>query len=209
MSCSLFSSKDHAAELVRKSAEQSNAWFGFMRQPVVVLCTCLKVDAPNFMIYCTMLPHPSEPALTMSCVPRSIYATTFRGTLQIGLANDDTRSTTTAPCPLLCAGPPCQCKSRGERIQARNKHGSNASVWESYLSMDLKIHEDVQGNVFVKASQSVFYLRFGARKTWAGGWTEEGENLHCATIFQPHIFETPCGSLHPCCTHVLLLQTWY
>lgn len=25
-------------------------------------------------------------------------------------------------------------------------------MWDNYLSMDLKIHEDVQGNVFVKAS---------------------------------------------------------
>lgn len=26
-------------------------------------------------------------------------------------------------------------------------------MWDSYPSMDLKIHEDVQGNVFVKASE--------------------------------------------------------
>ncbi|CAM9464616.1 unnamed protein product, partial [Laminaria digitata] len=51
--------------------------------------------------------------------------------------------------------------SRAESFQPRNKAGTwgagnhsstggNGGVWESYLSMDLKIHEDVQGNVFVK-----------------------------------------------------------
>ncbi|CAM9832113.1 unnamed protein product, partial [Pylaiella littoralis] len=51
--------------------------------------------------------------------------------------------------------------SRAESFQPRNKHGSahsgvgnNSGVGDSYLSMDLKIHEDVQGNVFVKASET-------------------------------------------------------
>ncbi|CAM9776279.1 unnamed protein product, partial [Hapterophycus canaliculatus] len=53
--------------------------------------------------------------------------------------------------------------SRAESFQPRNKPGSwvgsthpgagggHGGVWDSYPSMDLKIHEDVQGNVFVKA----------------------------------------------------------
>lgn len=36
-----------------------------------------------------------------------------------------------------------------------NGTGGSSSVWDSYLSMDLKIHEDAQGNVFVKASLRV------------------------------------------------------
>ncbi|CAM9275507.1 unnamed protein product [Ectocarpus sp. 8 AP-2014] len=49
--------------------------------------------------------------------------------------------------------------SRAESFQPRNKHGNgnihpggggSGGVWDSYPSMDLKIHEDVQGNVFVK-----------------------------------------------------------
>lgn len=55
-------------------------------------------------------------------------------------------------------------QSRAESFQPRNKYGSwvasshaggasTSGVWDSYLSMDLKIHEDVQGNVFVKASR--------------------------------------------------------
>ncbi|CAN0117052.1 unnamed protein product, partial [Ectocarpus sp. 4 AP-2014] len=56
-----------------------------------------------------------------------------------------------------------QMKSfRAESFQPRNKHGSgnihpggggSGGVWDYYPSMDLKIHEDVQGNVFVKASE--------------------------------------------------------
>lgn len=55
-------------------------------------------------------------------------------------------------------------QSRAESFQPRNKNGSwvasshaggasPGGVWDSYLSMDLKIHEDVQGNVFVKVSR--------------------------------------------------------
>lgn len=52
------------------------------------------------------------------------------------------------------------CKTRAESFHPRklgvrggsNNAGGSGSVGDSYLSMDLKIHEDVQGNVFVKAS---------------------------------------------------------
>lgn len=58
-------------------------------------------------------------------------------------------------------------QTRAESFQRRSKTGSrggggapglSGSVWDSYSSMDLKIHEDVQGNVFVKASRAFLTL---------------------------------------------------
>lgn len=68
--------------------------------------------------------------------------------------------------------------------------GANGGVWDSYLSMDLKIHEDVQGNVFVKVKRR---LRFSHARVavyimdaaWGGG---TGGGVRGGRVALPYIY---------------------